>query len=87
VTDEELKAGIIERLKDGSLPTHIDSFPGAPGSVDLGAITMGGQKCCACDGADPHHTYTMPSGKKISFHEKCERIWKEERWRFRSRPN
>ena len=81
MTDAEIRSKIIERLKDGKLPRHLPTpLPresGQPG--DLGSISMGGNQCSACDGGNPHHTYTAPSGEKISFHERCEQIWNEER--------
>ena len=81
MTDEEIRAEINQRLKDGRLPRdysrRLPVAAGQPG--DLGSATTGGSKCSACGADKPHHTYTGNSGDKLSFHEKCERIWNEER--------
>jgi|RhiMetdeSRZDD1v2_1073273.scaffolds.fasta_scaffold2455914_1 hypothetical protein len=80
MTDAEIRSKVIERLKDGRLPRRLPGpLPRDDQPTDLGSITMGGDQCSACDGSEPHHTYTGPSGEKNSFHEKCEQIWNEER--------
>ena len=80
MTEQEIRTEIRQRLKDGRLPRRLDvRFPRAGQAGDLGSIVIGGDLCSACDGTNPHHTYTGPSGENVSFHEKCEEIWNEER--------
>ena len=80
MTDAELRSKITERLKGGVLPRRLPiPIPSQPGQINLGAISMDGKQCSACDGENPHHTYTTPLGQKISFHARCEKIWNEER--------
>jgi hypothetical protein len=86
MTDAEIRSKVIERLKDGKLPRQLPmQLPQKSGQLgDLGSVTLGGKQCSACAGSDPHHTYTGPSGEKISFHKRCEQIWNEERVKPRS---
>jgi hypothetical protein len=81
MTDAEIRSKVREGLKSGKLAKHLPGqLPRTPGQAgNLGAISLGGDQCSVCGGANPHHTYTDPSGQKMSFHDKCQQIWEEER--------
>jgi hypothetical protein len=80
-----IRQKIQEKLERGALPIDAQSAPEASIYSNVGQGT--GEPCSACDEPiAPHEErviYAAEPNQVIQLHERCERLWNEERTRDR----